>query len=290
MSLLPFSLHAEIAYAIPKLDETQITAKKHHFDRKHLYSKYVQYGSLVAAAAGLAYMGYNHITTPVVPPIDPLMPTVPTLIETVVKLQQDNVNLRNEVEVLSGQSTLSWCGNLMQKAILGIELNTVCKIAVFPLFGRMCASLLELDAFWYEIRSEGDLPRGILNKARRLGNTYILDAVTDEEKALLCRTIQGNAAMIAKQIEKIIGFVRHKQEQYRDTYPAFIMHSDDHIRYMMLSYEEYARTLEQILNSTNTMQEMSVAILDCTQSFAQEYIDSKDQLKVLEQHASESVS
>lgn len=291
---------------IPRLDPIQIEQKKEFFDAKCTRIKYMRYTALALLAAGITYLGYAKYTAPVIEGFDPHIPTAHTLDQTVVVQGQDIKDQAARLKVLEGKSWLDWGSGIMNHALLGINLNFIGKIVATPVLGRIMAPLLDIDEFWYQLRSEGDFIKGIISKAstlRRLteppspfNQGIPLNSLTDDDKQYFRCTIQDSVALLAKQIEKIIGFVRHKQGQFKDKNPHVVQNIDNELRYLMISYDEFARNIEDILNNAellksdnpemnHLMQEernVSASIIECTKLFEQEYNSVKDHIKALE--------
>ena len=96
--------------------------------------------------------------------------------------------------------------------------------------------------------------------------------------------------LLKKQIEKIIGFILHKQEQYREKHPDITNRMDHEIRYLMIVYDDFAQQLGRQLHDVSAShQEIAAGIIEITEQFSQEYNILKEHLKALDEEANAAV-
>lgn len=282
---------SEAHYTIPSLDDARIASKKEHYDRKYTRLAYARYATMAAAAAGLAYYGYGKWTAPTPPAINLSIPTVDTLPEAVAKLQQQVGIVQHDLNTVSGKGLLCWARDVANTTLFAINLNTIVKVAFTPVVGRFFAPLFDLDAFWYQVQSEPDLIKGIVNKARRIGIERVLSPNPDEDANYLCRSIQDAAGFLKKQVEEVLAFVAHMQDEYRELSPAIVSQMDDQARYLKACYNDFAAKTEALLNDKNAdLATRSSSLATVADQFGQDYAAVKDYLKVLEANALKSQS
>ncbi len=76
------------------------------------------------------------------------------------------------------------------------------------------------------------------------------------------RMTQETLILLKKQIESLIGFLYHKQEQYQSECPDIARQVDDQIRYITLSFDHLADTMEILLNEEISFEGLSQGIID----------------------------
>jgi hypothetical protein len=273
---------AEMLYPVPRIDSSRVEQKKEHFDRRFTRLKYIRHAGAAALAAGLVYYGYTAYTAPTPIIVDPDTPTVDTLIETVAKLQV-------RVAGLEKQQQESWVGYLANQSLFGVNLRMVANLALTPVFGHVASPFFDIDALWYQVLAEADYVKGITNQARRFATVRILNPMTPEEKSYLHHILQETTVSLKKQVERTVGFIRHKQAQYSQKDPIILASIDDKIRYLIIAYDDFAQKLEDLLNDSNlTVANMCLSVIACTDQFGQDYRMVKDDLKLLEEQLIES--
>lgn len=274
----------EAAYRISHLDPVRIASKQQAFDKKYTRSKNLRYASMAFMAAWMMYSGYNYVTKkPAAIPTSTIPDTQTDLVRKVEALRQEVDHLKQNMDLVKGNNWLAWGSELMHHAIWGIELSTLLKIGVAlasaPSIVRFFGPLLDVDELRHELRSDVDFMKAIVSKVRFLARQDRQD--TDREH--LCRMTQDTFMLVKKQIENMVGFVRHKQEQYQDDYPVITVQMDDQVHYLTLSFNHLADTMGILLNDGDiSFERLCQEIIDHAQRFGQEYAGVKDQLRVLE--------
>jgi hypothetical protein len=275
---------AEASYRIPHLDSARITSKKQFFDTKYTRAKYLRYTGMSFVAAWMMYSGYKYFTkVPTAAPASSIPDSQISLTRKVDTIQQEVDQLKQNMELVKGNNWLAWGSELMHHAIWGIELSTLLKIGVAiasaPTIVRFFGPLLDVDELRHELRGDVDFMKAIVSKVRFLAREDRQEA----DREHLCRLTQDTFVLVKKQIESLIGFVRHKQEQYQDEHPIIAAQVDDQVHYLTLSFNHLADTLGDHLNNQETsFERLCQDIIDQAQRFGQEYAGVKDQLKALE--------
>lgn len=299
---------ADVSYEIPRLDVVRIAQEKKHYDQKYTRIQYAWYGSYAALAAAVAYYGYTKWTapastqlpTPVIPEVATVSAVTNTLVSDHDRLaQQEKIieSLNQRLNTLEGISWLNWGSRLMKHAIHSMSLETVCRFIAIPVAGHMMTSFFAIDAFWYEFRAETDFTQGIIAKAKRFAMYGELNRTIDEEKKLAQEasdralySIRDSITLLVKQLEKIIGFMRHKQELYREKNPDIADRMDREVLYLMVVYNDFAQHISECLHAAGmTRQERADSIIEITQQFFNEYTMLKEHLKTLDEEPDSSV-
>jgi hypothetical protein len=283
ISSMYLSYAADAAYHIAHLDPVRITSKQQFFDKKYMRSKYLRYAGMSAVAAWMVYSGYKYVTKMPATPSSSISNDQTGLTRKVETLQQEVDHLKQNMELVKGNNWLAWGSDLMHHAIWGIELSTLLKIGVAlasaPSIVRFFGPLLDVDELRHELRGDVDFMKAIVSKVRFLAR----EDRQETDREYLCRMTQDTFILLKKQIESMIGFVRHKQEQYQDEHPALAAQVDDQIHYLTASFNHLADTMGALLNSEATsFERLCQEIIDHAQRFGQEYAGVKDQLKALE--------
>ena len=294
LSSMHLQHYAQTLYHIPHLDETRIIARKVHFDRKYKRNMYIRYGGLTLLAAWVGYLGYNRMTRSaqeVALPRIPADSTMADMMQRMGVMQQDIESLQKNVALLKGNTWLAWGGDVMHHVVWGIELTTLCKIgiaiATVPTLTRFFESLVDLDAVWYELRSQTDYIKIITAQTRRF---MAEQEDTPDDRVYVRRVTQNTMILLKRQIEALIGFVHHKQGEYQDSSAQIAHQVEDQIYLITLAWNSFADSITQLLNSDRSLEDFGIAIIERTQQFGQDYKGVKEQLKALEDRLYEETS
>ncbi len=284
ISSMYLSYAAETAYHIAHLDPVRITSKQQAFDKKYTRGKYLRYAGMSFVAAWMMYTGYKSYAGKSSSMRSPgISDGEIGMSHRIDILRQEVDQLKQNMELVKGNNWLAWGSDLMHHAIWGIELSTLLKIGIAlasaPTIVRFFGPLLDVDELRHELRADVDFMKAIVSKVRFLAREDRQE--TDREH--LCRMTQDTFILVKKQIESLIGFVHHKQEQYQDEHPTIAAQVDDQVHYLTVSFNHLADTMGGLLNDEAiSFERLCQEIIDHAQRFGQEYAGVKDQLKALE--------
>jgi len=253
----------------------------------------MRYAGMALLGSWIAYYGYTRYIqksgSAHSAALSPRDHDVANVAKNVASMQLEIERLKKNVELIKGNTWLAWGGDLMHHVIWGVELATLLKIAFVigaaPTLSRFLSPVLDVDELWYELRSDVDFIKSINAKAKYA----VIHRHTDPaDRDDLCRMTQDTAMLLKKQIERLIGFLDHKQAQYRNDFPRIASQVDDQARYLTSSFNIFADTMAQILNEDDaSCEKLSLSIITCAQQFGEAYGVVKDQLKVLERSLGE---
>jgi hypothetical protein len=290
---LQMNLCAEALYRIGHLDPVAINAKREHYDKKCIRSQYMRNAGMALLGSWIAYSGYKRFIqqsgSADWASRSPRDHDVAQIAKNVESMQLEIERLKKNVELIKGGTWLAWGGDLMHHVIWGVELATLVKIAFVigaaPTLSRFLSPLLDVDELWYALRSDVDFVKSINAKARYAVNHRHTDQIERED---LCRMTQDTAILLKKQVERLIGFIEHKQAQYRDQFPHIATQIDDQVHYLTSAFNTFADSLEQLLNEADvSCERLSLSIISGAQQFGEDYGVVKDQLKALERSLGE---
>lgn|GEM_PF-2689974 len=284
ISSMHLAYGADALYHISHLDAVRIASKKQFYDTKYERSKYMRYAGMSFVAAWMMYSGYKYYAgKPSSMRSSDISDGQNEMARQVEILRNDVDHLKQNMELVKGNNWLAWGSDLMHHAIWGIELSTLLKIGVAiasaPTVARFFGPLLDVDELRHEMRSDIDFMKAIVSKVRFLAREDRQE--TDRER--LCRMTQDTFILVKKQIENMIGFVHHKQEQYQEEHPFIAAQVDDQVHYITISFNHLADDMGGLLNDGQvSFERLCQEIIDQAQRFGQEYAGVKDQLKALE--------
>lgn len=278
------ALGADATYTISHIDSNRITTKQYFFDAKFKRAKYMRYAGMTFMATWMVYTGYKYYSVkPSAPRPSGLSERDMAMTQQIAQLRQDVDQLKQNMELVKGNNWLAWGSDLMHHAIWGIELSTLMKIgaaiASAPAIARFVGPLLDVDELRHEIHADVDFLKSIVSKVRFLARQDRGEA----DREHLCRMTQDTIVLVKKQIENLIGFVRHKQEQYQDGHPFIAGQVDDQVYYLIMSFNHLADSMAALLSDQEiSFEGLCQQIVDHAQRFGLEYAGVKDQLKALE--------
>lgn len=291
ISSISFLYAADTVYHIAHLDQVRIASKQQAFDKKYMHSKYLRYAGMTFVAAWMLYSGYNYVNKkPVAVSPGNAGDDQQELRRKIEALRHDVDHLKDNMDLVKGNNWVAWASDLMHHAMWGIELSTLLKIGVAlasaPSVVRFIGPVLDVDELRHELRSDVDFIKALVSKIR----FFAREDRQDTDRQHLCRMTQDTFVLLKKQIENMIGFVRHKQEQYQDAHPVIAAQVDDQVHYVTLSFNHLADAMGAVLNDEAiSFERLCQEIIDHAQYFGQEYTGVKDQLKALEDRLYEEV-
>ncbi len=260
-------------FNIPKIETIRIDSKQQHFDRVATRYQYLKWGCIGALSAYVVYKNFIQSDT--------IAPEAKKLAE----LTQQVNSLAEQVEKLgkpANESLLSRIGSTVSNISFGLGLSTFIQIVAYSIASNKLSRLVDVDSFWETMRSEPDLVKGIIAKSKRLVPDMSKAPLTSLETDHLCRMIQDSGVLLKKNIEALIGFIRHKQSQDKDLDPIIVAQINDQILYLTMTFNHFAEKMTTLLNTDySSMDKKSAAIIECAQQFGDDYGVIRDQFKVL---------